>query len=202
MSLWRDFNGAGKTSIIRELKHYIEHSNFYAKYFSSVEVVKFPLNTNLYHLIENNDPSLRWKFALDRYMYFEKFPVKPNTLLICDRYVLSNLAYCTDGSEKEILELEDFEYNKLGIPKADLTFFINVTPEVCLQRMQDRGLPLRKNDKDLALQTRAYETMKRWCGISSFIIHNYNLGGAVVAINMFLAEELEENEHFRILQEI
>ena len=192
-------NGAGKSSIIRELKYYIDHSDFYAQYFSSVEVVKFPFDKNIYQAIENEDPDLRWKFAFDRRSYFQKFPLKPNTLLICDRYVLSNLAYCTDGSVKEIVELEDFEYNRLGIPKADLTFFIDVKPEVCLQRMLKREQPLRKNDRDLELQTRAYRIMKSYViGVNTHSIRNDNIGSAGAYINMILANALKENANLRI----
>jgi len=191
-------NGAGKSSIIRELKYYIDHSDFYAKYFSSVEVVKFPFDKNIYQAIENEDPDLRWKFAFDRRSYFQKFPLKPNTLLICDRYVLSNLAYCTDGSVKEIVELEDFEYNKLGNPKADFTFFIDVKPEVCLQRMLKREQPLRKNDRDLELQKRAYKVMKQYdFDVKIHNVPNNSIESAVTYIDIHLREYL--NEHLRIL---
>lgn len=67
-------------------------------------------------------------------------------ILICDRYYLSSLVY---QSDHEISFDEVMEVNHAArIP--DLTIFMNVSNEVCLQRMNTRNKPLELFERNLS----------------------------------------------------
>ena len=63
--------------------------------------------------------------------------------ILSDRYVTSNIIYQMSKLPKEewnsfIDWLNDFEYEKLGIPKPDLVIYLDVEPEVSQKLMEKR----------------------------------------------------------------
>lgn len=85
-------------------------------------------------------------YAVDRYasfkLYWEKDYVKRDVIL-ADRYATSNSIYQMeklDGSKwDEYLNWsEDFEYNKMGIPRPDLVIFLDMPVEVSQKLMTSR----------------------------------------------------------------
>ena len=65
-------------------------------------------------------------------------------LLLADRYTSSNAVH--QGSKLPPEQraayfdwLEDFEYNKLGLPKPDMVIYLNVDVETSLSRMRERS---------------------------------------------------------------
>ena len=83
---------------------------------------------------EKMDPlSLQLCFTADRVDHFEKV-IRPaldeGKTVISDRYYLSTVAY-TDRDKKELM----MKLNESVVPKADLTFFIDVSPEVAIERL-------------------------------------------------------------------
>lgn len=109
-------------------------------------------------------------FAVDRFASYKKSwekPYKEGTVIISDRYVLSNIIHqASKLDEKErpdyISWLFDFEYNKLGIPEPSLSFFLDVPPEVSVKNMAKRysGDETRKDihEKDVKYLENCYNT--------------------------------------------
>ena len=95
-------------------------------------------------------------YAIDRYAHFkenwEKF-YDDNGIIITDRYVASNMIHqgskITTPAEKEkYLEwLWDLEYNKIEIPKADITIFLNMPMEKSFELMKDRKNKITGDEK-------------------------------------------------------
>lgn len=86
-------------------------------------------------------------FAIDRYASYkkdwEKF-YKDGGIIITDRYVQSNMIHqaskINDEKEKEKYMdwLDDLEFNKIEVPRADLVIFINMPPEFAKKLMAER----------------------------------------------------------------
>lgn len=80
-------------------------------------------------------------FARDRKYHLQHSIIpalQQGNLVISDRYFFSSFAY---GAAEEV----DLEYliqinNEFLLP--DLSFFLNVRPELCMERMKERGKPL------------------------------------------------------------
>ena len=85
-------------------------------------------------------------YAVDRvasYLKFWKEGYQGDTVILSDRYATSNIIYQMSKLEKsqwdEFIEWqEDFEYNKLSIPKPDLVIYLDVEPEVSQKPMLKR----------------------------------------------------------------
>ncbi len=85
-------------------------------------------------------------YAVDRvasYLKFWKEDYQGDTVILSDRYATSNIIYQMSKLEKsqwdEFIEWqEDFEYNKLSIPKPDLVIYLDVEPEVSQKLMLKR----------------------------------------------------------------
>ncbi len=85
-------------------------------------------------------------FAVDRYAYFHtdwERDYNEGVIILSDRYVSSNYIHqCAKlPSEQRIPFLswvQDFEYNKMGIPRPDAVFFLDVPPRVTNDLMTDR----------------------------------------------------------------
>lgn len=85
-------------------------------------------------------------YAVDRYasfkLYWEKDYVKRDVIL-ADRYATSNSIYQMEKLDEskwdEYLNWsEDFEYNKMGIPRPDLVIFLDMPVEVSQKLMTSR----------------------------------------------------------------
>lgn len=85
-------------------------------------------------------------YAVDRYASFRKFwkeDYENNKLIVAARYTTSNAIYQTTQLPKDewdsFLEwLEDYEYNKLGLPKPDLVCFLDLPPEISQKLLLER----------------------------------------------------------------
>ncbi len=69
--------------------------------------------------------------------HIEQF-LKQGYVVLCDRYVDSNIAHQTAKLEPEEREdfsawLNELEYTVFGMPKADITFFLNMPPKFAQQ---------------------------------------------------------------------
>ena len=80
-------------------------------------------------------------FAADRYEHIWRDiqPYIADNNIVCDRYYLSNMAY--QSFDAKSLESVVY-YNRHAIEntKPDITFFLNVSPEECVRRIESRGL--------------------------------------------------------------
>lgn len=84
-------------------------------------------------------------YAIDRYASFRMkwgaFYENGGTI-ICDRYVTSNIVHQAmklTGDKAPFIDwLEDLEYNKLGLPRPDVVFFLDMPPEYARMLMANR----------------------------------------------------------------
>lgn len=85
-------------------------------------------------------------YAVDRvasYLQFWKNDYDSGKTILADRYTTSNIIYQMSKIEKEqwsdyINWVEDYEYNKLCIPKPDLVIYLDVAPEISQRLMSKR----------------------------------------------------------------
>lgn len=85
-------------------------------------------------------------YAVDRaasYMQFWKNDYADGTVILSDRYATSNIIYqmskLPESEWKSFIKWQDdFEYNKLGIPRADLVIYLDVDPTVSQKLMEKR----------------------------------------------------------------
>lgn len=84
-------------------------------------------------------------YSVDRLNFFLKEDLTDYDIVLFDRYTTSNMIhqaskFKTEEETNEYLEwLEDFEYNKLGIPRPNLVFYLSLLPETSrkLRKMRD-----------------------------------------------------------------
>ncbi|UCD02816.1 MAG: dTMP kinase [Candidatus Aenigmatarchaeota archaeon] len=82
--------------------------------------------------------------------------------VICDRYFLSTIVYQGIRGfrrDKALRFAKDF-----GVPKPDIVFFLNITPDESAKRKMDESGKLDRNEADLAFLGRvnaSYEEMSR-----------------------------------------
>ena len=88
-------------------------------------------------------------FAVDRFASYLKdwkefYEADENNIVICDRYVTSNMLHQTakiEGREEKLKFLDweyDFEFVKGGLPVPDKVLFLDVNPDTTFRRMRDR----------------------------------------------------------------
>jgi dTMP kinase len=85
-------------------------------------------------------------FAVDRFISYKKHWetfYREGGVVVADRYTTSNAFHNGAKLEKEEREaffgwLYDFEFEKIGIPRPDLVFFLDMPPEVSKKLMENR----------------------------------------------------------------
>ncbi len=85
-------------------------------------------------------------YAVDRFASFTtnwKTDYELGAVILADRYTTSNIVYQLSKMEQEHWAefaewLEDFEYNKLKLPKPDLVIYLDMPPEVSQKLLEKR----------------------------------------------------------------
>ena len=85
-------------------------------------------------------------YAVDRvasYLQFWKRDYPTDTIFLCDRYATSNIIYQmakVPETERDafIAWQQDFEYDKLGLPRPDAVLYLDVEPQVSQKLMEKR----------------------------------------------------------------
>lgn len=85
-------------------------------------------------------------YSVDRvasYLQFWKKDYDNDKIILADRYATSNIIYQMSKLPKEewdsFIEFqEDFEYNKLNVPKPDLIIYLDVEPDVSQKLLSGR----------------------------------------------------------------
>ena len=85
-------------------------------------------------------------YAVDRvasYLQFWKEDYEKGNYILADRYATSNIIYQMSKLDKSQWDSfidfqQDFEYNKLEVPKPDLIIYLDVEPEVSQKLMSKR----------------------------------------------------------------
>lgn len=91
------------------------------------------IKAGLRHEWKTNPMALQLLFAADRSHHLDKQinpAIKKGEIVICDRYVLSTLAFGSLGVNKEFLKNINSKFQA-----PDITFILDVPPEVCLKRI-------------------------------------------------------------------
>ena len=101
-------------------------------------------------------------YAADRYACYRKFWQEDylrGTVILAARYVTSNAIYQMTKLPKDEWDsyldwLEDFEYEKLGLPRPDCVFFLDMPPEISQKllaaRYQENGGKKDIHESDIA----------------------------------------------------
>lgn len=106
-------------------------------------------------------------YAVDRFANFfewKKF-YQRGGLVLSDRYVGSNMAYQAAKLNDErdrvkfLAWLDDLEYRHYGLPRPDLTIFLDMSPEICAVLRRERGRE-DIHESDAAFQNKIYNMYK------------------------------------------
>lgn len=135
------------------------------KMYLAGEFGKEPLKVNPY--------PISIMFAIDRYASYKKewedF-YKEDGIIITDRYVQSNMIHQASKIEDEeeknryLNWLEDLEFEKIAVPKADLVIFLNMPLEFSSKLMEKRNNKITGetkkdiHEKDKSYMKKSYET--------------------------------------------
>lgn len=162
----KSLNDAGYTATVLSFPMYDNDSSHFVKNYLNGDYGD--INTN-----KTNEYSASLFFAMDRlisYMTDWSTKCKEYDFLIMDRYVESNMIH--QGARIENIQdlvrfidwETDFEHNKLGLPKPDLTLFLNMTPEaseLLRKNRKNKFTGEKKKDiheSDKVFQLRSYRT--------------------------------------------
>ncbi len=120
-------------------------------------------------------------FAADRYASFKtdwEKDYRDGAMILADRYVTANMLHqaskIEDEKEKEqfLSWLTDFEYRLYGLPEPDLSFFLNVPPEVSRKLMESRSNKFtQQEEKDIHERDSLY--LEKTYQNAQFVIRRY-----------------------------
>ena len=137
---------------------YESESSYFVKEYLAGSYGKNPSDVNAY--------AASMLFAADRFATYRTDWGKNyenGDIIIADRYVTSNLIHqagkISDKSEKKafIEWEEDFEYNKLSLPRPDITIFLDMPTEYALKLMSGRSNKIDgSSKKDIHESNREY----------------------------------------------
>ena len=127
---------------------YESNSSYFVKEYLSGSYGKNPSDVNAY--------AASMLFAADRFATFRTDWGKnylSGDIIIADRYVTSNLIHqagkiADEKEKKAFIEWEeDFEYNKLGLPRPDITVFLDMPTEYAEKLMSGRSNKITGGEK-------------------------------------------------------
>ena len=157
-------DGSGKSTQTALLEQYLAHSNVN---FKKIKLPDYdsPSSTlvNMYlggefgtSADDVNAYAAGAFYAVDRYASFKlkwQDDYENGTLILADRYATSNSIYQMEKLDKSEWNSyldwsEDFEYNKIGIPRPDLVIYLDVPVEIS-QRLMSQRYSGDENRKDV-----------------------------------------------------
>lgn len=157
-------DGSGKSTQIKLLEEYLKSNEIIYKKIKlpdyespSSTLVKMYLGGEFGSSADDVNAYAAGAFyAVDRYVSFNlgwKKDYESGTLIIADRYATSNSIYQMEKIEEskwdEYLEWsEDFEYNKLSIPRPDCVIYLDMPVEIS-QRLMTSRYDGDENKKDV-----------------------------------------------------
>lgn len=157
-------DGSGKQTQSQKLYERLVHDNLKVKKISfpdydsdSSSLVKMYLNGDFGKKPEDVNPYTASSFyGVDRFasykMKWEK-EYKEGYYIISDRYTTSNMVHqcskLSDSKDKNnfLTWLEDFEYNKLELPKPNMVIFLNVPIDYTVNLMKNRENKITGEEK-------------------------------------------------------
>ncbi len=163
-------DGSGKATQAKLLRQALETSGIPVKQISfpdytqpSSALVKMYLNGKFgTHPEDVNAYAASSFYAVDRYASYKRYWQKEyqqGTVIIADRYVTSNLIFQLSKMNEEEWDdfafwAQDYEYDKLGLPRPSLTLYLDMPPYVSQKLLLERyqGLEEKKDihEKDIS----------------------------------------------------
>lgn len=106
-------------------------------------------------------------YAVDRFASFQNWKefYEDDGIILADRYVGSNMAHQSAkfkrkaDREKFFNWIDDFEFKKLQLPRPDLTFFLDMPPEIAAMLRRKRGRE-DIHESDAAYMVKSYNAYK------------------------------------------
>lgn len=106
-------------------------------------------------------------YAVDRFASFQNWKdfYEGNGIVLADRYVGSNMAHQSvkfkrkTDRERFLNWVDDFEFKKLQLPRPDLTFFLDMPPEIAAMLRKKRGRE-DIHESDAAYMIKSYNSYK------------------------------------------
>ena len=152
-------DGSGKATQTKLLYNYLTDKGYNCKVISfpnynsnSSAPVKMYLNGDLGENASLNSFQTSSLFAVDRLITMRSININDYDFILLDRYTPSNMIHqSTKILDKNELDkfldwLEDFEYNKLSLPKPDLIMFLDMPVEYSIKLTRERE-GLKNNQK-------------------------------------------------------
>jgi len=189
-------DGAGKTTTIEELKGLLSREFRYYKDPGSTEFGEYARELLVYDPNLSSTSRLLLHLATRSVLHDRIDQNEKGVINIVDRGVLSTLAYnCPDkNSQRELLQA----HSVLGLRVPDVIIYIDVSSEVALERIKQRG-EVETLENLMALKERyttAIEVVSRYCRVLSLPSNMYT---SINAQNMiqrvtrhFLFQEIEQ----------
>ena len=151
-------DGSGKTSVINGLTEQLEQLGYQDRYLVTLEPGGNKISEAIRHILldeeyEGMDPKtevLLYAAARRQHLVQTVLPaLKAGKIVLCDRYVESSLVYQGVGRKvgiEPVLAINNFATDEL---KADLTFVLDIDPEVGLKRIANNRLDeVNRMDKE------------------------------------------------------
>lgn len=134
--VFEGIDGSGKGTQVEKLRVYLEKNKI--KTLATCEHTRdLPVGKLIEDTLnggEKIDPlALQICFTADRRDHYKKIiepALESGQFVISDRYYGSTVAYTQDSMKQTILD-----FNQSVVPKADLTIFLDVDPEVAMKRI-------------------------------------------------------------------
>lgn len=155
--IFEGLDNCGKTTLVQMLKDYYTNIGIDAevsKEFETnigIELKKMAIEGTLDSILKS------YLFAADRYIRIKKIRSEDlkNKILLFDRYVPSAIAYrMAEGVDKNFV----LNINSV-FPKADVGFFIDITPEESVKRNTDTKFNIKSSAEHLDKVRSAYLTI-------------------------------------------
>jgi len=138
--LEKNLRESGKDVLYLSFPVYENESSSLVRLYLNGDLSKNPNDVNAY--------AASSFFAADRYISYindwREFYEKDNGIIIANRYTTANAVHQLSKLEKtewdKFLDwLYDYEFNKLKIPKPDLTVFFDMIPDVAIPLLEERA---------------------------------------------------------------
>ena len=152
--IFEGLDNCGKTTIVQMLKDYYTNVGIdseVSKEFETnigIELKKMAIEGTLDSILK------AYLFAADRYIRMKSIKDEDlkNKILLFDRYVPSAIAYrMAEGVDKNFV----LNINSV-FPKADIGFFIDITPEESVKRNTDTKFNIKSSTEHLGKVRREY----------------------------------------------
>ena len=149
-------------------------------------------------------------FAIDRMLTMKEYKefVSNGGILLLDRYVTSNMLHqASKIDEREEREeflswLEKFEYEDLGLPKPDITFFLDLKPEISKKLRESRGVLKVGGEKDIHEADAEYMKKCYERGIKLAVQKNWKIIKCYENDEILTIEEIHEKIKKIVLEKI